>query len=51
MERLARKYIQELQTLIALSGRSDEASYLPSDFPKAKLSKEDLNKVLGKLRG
>jgi non-ribosomal peptide synthase protein (TIGR01720 family) len=51
IERLARKYIQELQKLIVHSQSSGEASYLPSDFPKAKLSKEDLNKVLGKLRG
>jgi non-ribosomal peptide synthase protein (TIGR01720 family) len=50
IEQLARTYIQELQTLITGSPAQD-ASYIPSDFPDAKLSEEDLSTVLAKLRG
>ena len=49
--RLARSYIDELRELIAQSRTGDKASYSPSDFPRAKLSQEELNKVLAKLRG
>jgi amino acid adenylation domain-containing protein/non-ribosomal peptide synthase protein (TIGR01720 family) len=52
VERLARSYIKELQTLIAEArSRDDAASFSPSDFPRAKLSQEELNKVLAKLTG
>ena len=52
VERLARSYIEELQTLIAHArSRDDAASLSPSDFPRAKLSQEELNKVLAKLTG
>jgi non-ribosomal peptide synthase protein (TIGR01720 family) len=47
--RLARRYIDELRELIARSRTGDKASYSPSDFPQAKLSQEDLNKVLARL--
>ena len=46
---LARHYIDELRELIAQSRTGDKASYSPSDFPQAKLSQEDLNKVLARL--
>jgi amino acid adenylation domain-containing protein/non-ribosomal peptide synthase protein (TIGR01720 family) len=49
--RLAQRYIEELRTLIAHSRSRAAASYSPSDFPKAKLSQEDLNKVLARLSG
>ena len=48
---LARSYIEELRELIAQSQTGNLASYSPSDFPQAKLSQEDLNKLLGKFRG
>jgi amino acid adenylation domain-containing protein/non-ribosomal peptide synthase protein (TIGR01720 family) len=51
IERLAQSYLEELRALIARARSGAEASYLPSDFPSAKLSQEDLNKVLAKLRG
>jgi len=49
--RLARGYIDELRELIAQSRTGDKATYSPSDFPQAKLSQEDLNKVLARLGG
>jgi non-ribosomal peptide synthase protein (TIGR01720 family) len=50
VERLAQNYLHELRALIAQSRSGDEMSYSPSDFPNAKLSQADLNKVLAKLR-
>jgi non-ribosomal peptide synthase protein (TIGR01720 family) len=47
--RLARSYMDELRELIAQSRTGDKGSYSPSDFPQAKLSQEDLNKVLARL--
>jgi amino acid adenylation domain-containing protein/non-ribosomal peptide synthase protein (TIGR01720 family) len=47
--RLARSYMDELRELIAQTRTGDKASYSPSDFPQAKLSQEDLNKVLARL--
>ena len=49
VERLAQNYLHELRELIAQSRSTDEMSYSPSDFPNAKLSQEDLNKVLARL--
>jgi amino acid adenylation domain-containing protein/non-ribosomal peptide synthase protein (TIGR01720 family) len=49
--RLARSYVQELRAFIAQSRTGNKMSYSPSDFPRAKLSQEELNKVLAKLRG
>jgi amino acid adenylation domain-containing protein/non-ribosomal peptide synthase protein (TIGR01720 family) len=50
LERLARTYLEELRGLLAQSGNGDARSYSPSDFPGAKVSQEDLNKVLAKFR-
>ncbi len=49
--RLAHSYIKELRELIAQARMGDKASYSPSDFPRANLSQEDLNKVLARLGG
>jgi len=51
IERLAETYLKELRTLIANARSADATSLSPSDFPSAKLSQADLNKVLAKLRG
>ncbi|HEX5603836.1 MAG TPA: amino acid adenylation domain-containing protein, partial [Pyrinomonadaceae bacterium] len=51
VERLAQSFIEELQGLIARSRTGDKIDYSPSDFPRAKLSQDELNKVLAKLRG
>jgi amino acid adenylation domain-containing protein/non-ribosomal peptide synthase protein (TIGR01720 family) len=51
VERLARSFIEELRGLIARSRTGDKIDYSPSDFPRAKLSQDELNKVLAKLRG
>ena len=51
VERLARSFIEELRELIARSRTGDKIDYSPSDFPRAKLSQDELNKVLAKLRG
>ena len=49
IERLAQNYIEELKALIDYSREAGAASYSPSDFPQAKLSQDDLNKVLARL--
>jgi amino acid adenylation domain-containing protein/non-ribosomal peptide synthase protein (TIGR01720 family) len=47
IERLAETTLAELRALL----KEDETSvYAPSDFPKAKLTQKDLNKILAKLR-
>ena len=51
VERLARSFVDELRGLIARSRTGDKIDYSPSDFPRAKLSQDELNKVLAKLRG
>ncbi len=51
VERLARSFVEELRGLIARSRTGDKIDYSPSDFPRAKLSQDELNKVLAKLRG
>ena len=51
VDRLARSFIEELRGLIAGSRTGDKIDYSPSDFPRAKLSQDELNKVLAKLRG
>jgi non-ribosomal peptide synthase protein (TIGR01720 family) len=51
VERLANSYIESLRALIASARDADGSILSPSDFSSAKLSKEDLSKVLAKLRG
>jgi len=51
VERLAQSFVEELRNLIARSRTGDKIDYSPSDFPRAKLSQDELNKVLAKLRG
>lgn len=51
VDRLAQNYREELRTLIAHARAGEAASYSPSDFPQAKLSQEDLDKVLARLGG
>lgn len=51
VERLAQSFVEELRGLIARSRTGDKIDYSPSDFPRAKLSQDELNKVLAKLRG
>ncbi len=50
VERLAQSFVEELRALIARSRSGDQIDYSPSDFPRAKLSQDELNKVLAKLR-
>jgi amino acid adenylation domain-containing protein/non-ribosomal peptide synthase protein (TIGR01720 family) len=49
VERLAQLYVEELRALIANSRAATTASFSPTDFPQAKLSQEDLNKVLARV--
>ena len=51
IERLAELNLKQLRTLIANARSADARTLSPSDFPNAKLSPEDLDKVLAKLRG
>ena len=51
VSQVADRFIEELRDLIAQSRTSEKISYSPSDFPSARLSQEELNKVLAKLRG
>src|ERR1041385_6360563 len=50
IERIARHHLQELRKLIEQSRAGGEKVYSPSDFPSANLSKEELDKVLAKIR-
>jgi non-ribosomal peptide synthase protein (TIGR01720 family) len=50
VEQLARHCIEELRSLIAERGSRDAASLSPSDFPMARVSQADLNKVLSKIK-
>lgn len=47
---LAQNYLAELRALISASATGEQMSYSPADFPRAKLSQADLNKVLSQLR-
>jgi non-ribosomal peptide synthase protein (TIGR01720 family) len=51
IEKLANRYLETLRTLIVKARSADAASFSPSDFSSTKLSREDLSKVLAKLRG
>jgi len=51
IERLAETYLAELRVLIAQSQQGTAASYSPTDFPQAKLSQEELSRLLTKLGG
>jgi amino acid adenylation domain-containing protein/non-ribosomal peptide synthase protein (TIGR01720 family) len=48
--RVANEFVEELRQLIAQARAKEKINYSPADFPSAKLSQEDLNKVLAKLR-
>ncbi len=50
IENLAENFMQALRALIAPSPAVETASYTPSDFPGAKLSQKDLDKLVGKIR-
>jgi non-ribosomal peptide synthase protein (TIGR01720 family) len=51
IEKLAARYLETLRTMIVKARSADTSTFSPSDFSSAKLSREDLNKVLAKLRG
>jgi amino acid adenylation domain-containing protein/non-ribosomal peptide synthase protein (TIGR01720 family) len=51
IEQLAASYAARLRNLIVSARNADATTLSPSDFPSAKLSREDLSKVLAKLRG
>ena len=50
IEHLAQNYLERLRTLITRARFADASGISPSDFPSARLSQTDLNKVLEKLR-
>jgi amino acid adenylation domain-containing protein/non-ribosomal peptide synthase protein (TIGR01720 family) len=50
IERLAEHFEQELRLLITRSRAAERGSYTPSDFPKARMSQKDLEKLLEMLR-
>jgi non-ribosomal peptide synthase protein (TIGR01720 family) len=50
IERLAEHFEQELRLLITCSRAAETGSYTPSDFPKARMSQKDLEKLLETLR-
>jgi len=51
IEHLAKHHLQELRLLIEQARAGGEPIYSPSDFPSANLTKEELDKVLAKIRG
>jgi non-ribosomal peptide synthase protein (TIGR01720 family) len=50
IEHVAQHYLQELRMLIEQSRSGGDSVYSPSDFPSAKLTKEELDKVLARIR-
>jgi amino acid adenylation domain-containing protein/non-ribosomal peptide synthase protein (TIGR01720 family) len=50
IQRLAESHLHELRMLIEQSRTGGESVYSPSDFPSANLTKEDLDKVLARMR-
>jgi amino acid adenylation domain-containing protein/non-ribosomal peptide synthase protein (TIGR01720 family) len=50
IERVAERYVEELRMLIRQSRAVSETVYSPSDFPNANVSREELSKVLAKIR-
>ena len=50
IENLAASYLRELRALIGQAQKAGAESFSPSDFPSAKLSQDDLSKVLAQLR-
>jgi non-ribosomal peptide synthase protein (TIGR01720 family) len=51
IEQVAQHHLQELRLLIEQSQAKGENIYSPSDFPSANLTREELEKVLAKIRG
>ena len=50
IDHLAQHHLQELRLLIEQSRAGGETVYSPSDFPSSNLTKEDLDKVLARIR-
>ncbi|HYK41878.1 MAG TPA: amino acid adenylation domain-containing protein [Thermoanaerobaculia bacterium] len=48
--RLAGLFEEELRALIALGAGAGEVAYTPSDFPKARMSQKDLEKLVATLK-
>ncbi|MDB9510448.1 amino acid adenylation domain-containing protein [Kamptonema animale CS-326] len=49
IENLAQEFLNSLQSLVAASESMKTASYAPSDFPKANLNQQDLERFMAKL--
>jgi non-ribosomal peptide synthase protein (TIGR01720 family) len=49
IEALAETYTEKLTTLIAHCKSAEAGGYTPSDFSKARLSQNDLDKLLSKI--
>ncbi len=49
IEQLTTEYVEALRSLITHCQSPEAGGYTPSDFPKAQLSQNDLNKLLSKL--
>ncbi|WP_281274219.1 non-ribosomal peptide synthase/polyketide synthase [Brevibacillus gelatini] len=50
VEKLARRYVQALQAIIAHCRTEEAGGYTPSDFPLAELDQKSLDKFIGKNR-
>ncbi|HEV2705203.1 MAG TPA: condensation domain-containing protein, partial [Pyrinomonadaceae bacterium] len=50
IERVAAGMMEELRAIIAHCRGLETAAYTPSDFPAAKLSQKDLDKLMGKIK-
>ena len=50
VERLARRFAEELRMLIAHCGSPDAGGFTPSDFAAAKLSQRDLDKLMSRFQ-
>ena len=50
IERLAQSYLSALRALVAHCQSSEAGGHTPSDFPKAKVSQESLDRLLAGMR-
>ena len=49
MERVAARYVQELEELIEHCVREEAGGFTPSDFPDAELNQRELDELMGQL--
>jgi non-ribosomal peptide synthase protein (TIGR01720 family) len=50
VERLAGRFLERVRDVVAHCGSGDAGAYTPSDFPEAKVSQDQLDRLMTKLK-